>query len=145
MNNRTILIAEDDEGHAFLIKRNLIRSGINNPIRHFYDGQQLLDFLYTLVELNHVNLSTSFVIVLDIRMPKMNGIEVLEKIRTNEHLRELPVIILTTTDDPREFQLCKDLGCTSYLVKPMDYESFVATIRQLSEYITTLGSKPDLN
>ena len=139
MKDITILIAEDDEGHAFLIKRNLIKAGINNPIKHFIDGEQILNYLYSIADKTENQLA-KFVLLLDIRMPKLNGIEVLERIKTHDRLQCLPVIILTTTDDPREKQRCQTLGCSCYMTKPMDYESFVTTIKQLGAFITSIAS-----
>ncbi|MDX9702161.1 MAG: response regulator [Candidatus Auribacterota bacterium] len=144
MNDVTILIAEDDEGHAYLIKRNLVKAGVTNPIMHFFDGEQLLEYLYSIAEKEIEHVHKSFVLLLDIRMPKIDGIEVLKRIRCHERLQSLPVIILTTADDPREKQRCHTLGCSSYMTKPMDYESFVSTIKQLSRFINSMPS-PELN
>ena len=131
-----ILIAEDDAGHARLIEKNLARAGLHNPIRRFEDGQQVLDFLFgnTISPLH--NADTSCLLLLDIRMPKVDGIEVLRRIKHDAGTRKIPVIMLTTTDDPREVERCHELGCNSYIVKPVDYEKFAEAIQNLGLFIS---------
>src|SRR4249920_3879157 len=103
----TIMIVDDDEGHAILIRENLEAAGLNNPIQHFRDGQALLDFFARLPKGSH----ESFLVLLDIRMPKIDGIEVLRRLKKDPELSRLPVIMLTTTDDTREVERCYELGC----------------------------------
>ena len=133
MNNEvTILIADDDDGHAALIGKNLRRAGLRNPTERFADGQEALDFLFS----DHLLPPYHYVLLLDIRMPKVDGIEVLRRIRESPRLRRLPVIILTTTDDPREVDRCHELGCSSYVVKPVESEAFMNAIRQLGLFLS---------
>lgn len=133
MEQRTpiILIVEDDEGHAFLTRQNLQSAGLTNPILHFRDGQAALDFLFRrgpgLVREDR----QAYLVLLDIRMPKVDGVEVLRRIKTDPELKRLPVIMLTTTDDAREVARCHDLGCSVYIQKPVDYEKFAEAIRRL--------------
>ncbi len=131
-----ILIAEDDEGHAELIRKNLVRAGIANSVIQFRDGQAVIDFLFRQGLGPHRKSGEAFVLLLDIRMPKMDGPEVLEQIKEDIELRKIPVIMITTTDDPREVEHCHFLGCSSYIAKPVEYDSFVNTIRQLGLYLT---------
>lgn len=130
-----ILIADDDTGHARLIEKNLRRAGLTNEIRRFDDGQQILDFLF---QRNGEARSadTPYMLLLDIRMPKIDGIEVLRQIKGDAELRKIPVSMLTTTDDPREVERCHALGCSNYLVKPVDYEKFSDAMRQLGLFIS---------
>jgi CheY-like chemotaxis protein len=130
-----ILIAEDDEGHATLIKKNLKRAGLLNEIKHFKDGQEILDFLFGNGENNTKQKDTGYLLLLDIRMPKIDGEEVLKKIKEHEELHKMPVIMITTTDDPREVEKCHLLGCNNYLTKPVDYAKFVDVIRQLGLFL----------
>ena len=116
-----ILIAEDDEGHARLIEKNLTRAGLRNPIERFLNGQAVLDFLFRRGEGSHRVLDTPYLLLLDIRMPQIDGIEVLRQLKQDPELRKVPVIMLTTTDDPREVERCHAIGCASYMVKPVDY------------------------
>jgi CheY-like chemotaxis protein len=137
-----ILIVEDDEGHAILVRENLELAGLNNRIEHFSDGQAVLDFLFRhgrgLVR-EHEQM---YLVLLDIRMPKVDGIEVLRRIKADHELRKLPVIMLTTTDDMREVQRCHELGCNVYIQKPVDYDRFAEAIRRLGLFITLLLVPP---
>ena len=119
-----ILIAEDDAGHARLIEKNLTRAGLNNRIERFDNGQAVLDFLFRRGAGAHRVLDTPYLLLLDIRMPQVDGIEVLRQVKEHPELRKVPVIMLTTTDDPREVERCHAIGCASYIVKPVDYEKF---------------------
>ena len=133
-----ILIAEDDEGHAGLIRKNLARAGIVNSVIHFLDGQAVIDFLFKKGEPPHRESGIAYILLLDIRMPRLDGVEVLTRIKADPELRKLPVIMITTTDDPREVERCHFLGCNSYIAKPIEYESFVNAIRQLGLYLAVV-------
>ncbi len=130
-----ILVAEDDEGHAGLIRKNLARAGIVNEILHFRDGQEVLDFLLQKGDGPQRQPEASYVLLLDIRMPKLDGVEVLAQVKADPELRKMPVIMITTTDDPKEVERCHALGCNNYITKPVDYESFVNTVRQLGLFL----------
>jgi CheY-like chemotaxis protein len=130
-----ILIAEDDEGHTALISRNLKRAGLANPIITFKDGRETLDFLTCKGDGPHRVPGAQYLLLLDIRMPKVDGIDVLRQLKKDEELRKMPVIIITTTDDPREVDQCYKLGCSSYITKPVDYEKFVEVIKKLGLYL----------
>lgn len=139
MNNEvTILIAEDDEGHASLIEKNLRRAGISNGVLHFWDGIEVVDFLLKRGNGPHRQNHAAYLLLLDIRMPKMDGVEVLTLIKADTKLKKMPVFMLTTTDDPREIESCHLLGCNNYITKPVDYDQFVATIRQLGLFLTVV-------
>ena len=131
-NSPTILIVDDDEGHAILIRENLEAAGLNNPIEHFRDGEAVLDFFAGRPKGAH----ESFLVLLDIRMPKVDGIEVLRRLKADAKLSKLPVIMLTTTDDTREVERCYELGCSVYIQKPVDYDRFAEAIRRLGLFVT---------
>lgn len=133
-----IIIAEDDEGHATLIKRNLKRAGIKNKLVHLKDGEETLDFLLKRGEGPHLQDDYSYLLLLDIRMPKVDGTEVLQQMKNDKVLRKIPVVILTTTDDPREVNNLHSLGCSNYIVKPIDYENFIKVIRQLGLFLMVI-------
>jgi CheY-like chemotaxis protein len=139
-----ILIADDDPGHARLVEKNLTRAGLHNPIRRFEDGQQVLDFFFGKGAGPHRKPDTSYLLLLDIRMPKVDGVEVLRQVKQDGELRKIPVIMLTTTDDPREIAHCHALGCNSYIVKPVDYDRFAEAISKLGLYIS-LVEVPAIN
>ncbi len=131
-----ILIADDEAGHARLIEKNLSRVGLHNPTQRFEDGQQVLDFFFGQGTGPQHQTDTSYLMLLDIRMPKVDGVEVLRRMKQNDELRKIPVIMLTTTDDPREVERCHALGCNSYIVKPVDYDKFADAIKNLGLYIS---------
>src|SRR5215831_12012920 len=131
-----ILIAEDDPGHARLIEKNLTRGGLNNRIERFDNGQAVLDFLFRQGPGPHRILDTPYLLLLDIRMPQVDGLEVLRKVKQDSELRKIPVIMLTTTDDPREVERCHVIGCASYVVKPVNYEKFAEAVKNLGLYIS---------
>lgn len=138
----TILIVEDDEGHAILIRENLEMAGLPNPVRHFRDGQAILDFFFDGSGKVVRGQDGPYLILLDIRMPKVDGIEVLRRIKADPALRMLPVIMLTTTDDTREVQRCHELGCNVYIQKPVDYDKFAEAIKRLGRFVTMLLVPP---
>ncbi|NBV23970.1 MAG: response regulator [Proteobacteria bacterium] len=137
MNNEVIiLVADDDDGQARLIEKNLVRAGLHNPIQRFHDGQQILDFLFRCGEGAKRENSAPYLLLLDIRMPKVDGVEVLRQIKADVELRKLPVIMLTTTEDPREVERCHLLGCNSYIAKPVDYDKFSEAIKQIGLFLS---------
>ena len=139
-----IIIAEDDAGHARLIQKNLGRVGLHNSIQFFENGQDVLDFFFRRGPGPHRKSDTSYLLMLDIRMPKVDGVEALRQIKEDPSLRKMPVIMLTTTDDPREVERCHLLGCNSYIVKPVDYDKFAEAIKQLGLYVS-LVQVPEIN
>jgi CheY-like chemotaxis protein len=136
--NVNILIAEDDEGHAALIIRNLRKAGLVNNIIHFHNGEETLDFLLKRGSGPHIANSESYLLLLDIRMPKVDGIEVLRVIKKEKELKKMPVFMVTTTDDPKEIENCHDLGCNSYISKPIEYEKFMNAIIQLGLFLLVI-------
>ena len=131
----TILIAEDNAGHFQLIKRNLWLSCVDNDILHFKDGQEILDFLAeTAVDDEKKN--KHYLLLLDIRMPKVDGVEVLRRIKEDRKLRKIPVIMLTTTSEANMIDQCYELGCSFYLVKPVDYYNFMKAVDSLGKFLS---------
>ena len=105
-NTVKVLIAEDDDGHADLIIDVLQRSGVKNEILRFTDGVDLSAYLDKEGRNSGLVAGKSFLVLLDINMPRMDGVEVLQKMKADDELKNIPVITLTTTDDPREIDLC---------------------------------------
>ena len=134
----TILIVEDDEGHAILIRENLEMAGLKNRVMHFRDGQAILDFFLDAKGKPVRSHDGSYLLLLDIRMPKVDGIEVLRRLKADADLRKLPVIMLTTTDDAQEVRRCHELGCNVYIQKPVDYDKFAEAIRRLGLFMSLL-------
>ena len=138
----TILIVDDDEGHAILIRENLEMGGLKNPTLHFRDGQAILDFFFDREGKAIRGPESTYLILLDIRMPKVDGIEVLRRLKADPVLHRLPVIMLTTTDDAREVARCHELGCNVYIQKPVDYDKFAEAIQRLGMFVMLLLVPP---
>jgi CheY-like chemotaxis protein len=131
-----ILIAEDNDGHSSLICKNLRRVGIINPLIEFKDGQEVLDFLFENNKPLNGEETESYLLLLDLKMPRIDGVEVLRRIKADEELKKMSVIIITSTDDPSAVDKCHQLGCSNYITKPTDYEDFVETIKKVGFFLT---------
>lgn len=140
MNEYTkIILAEDDDGHAFLIDKNLKRAGINNEIIRFINGEELLQHLETLANNNSADSHYPYLLLLDIRMPKIDGYQVLKKIRNNKDLYGMLIVMLTTTEDAQEIDSCYKAGCNFYLAKPIDYNKFKEMIFNFGNFLKHLS------
>jgi CheY-like chemotaxis protein len=141
MNNArpvTIIMVEDDEGHARLIEKNIRRAGVANEIVPFTNGTDAIAYLMGPDGSGLVNKGRQLLVLLDLNLPDMTGIDILEKVKGNEHTRRSPVVVLTTTDDQREIQRCYDLGANVYITKPVDYEGFANAIKQLGLFFSVM-------
>lgn len=124
-----ILLVEDDPGHARLIEKNLRRSGIANEIVFISDGRGVLDYLD--MDYYEQGMHECLLILLDLNLPVLDGYQVLEKIKSDERTKKIPVIILTTTDLPQEVERCYELGCNIFITKPVQYDKFCNAVRNL--------------
>jgi CheY-like chemotaxis protein len=134
----TIIMVEDDEGHARLIERNIRRSGVNNEIMPFTDGTSAVDYLFGKDGTGSVHKGHALLVLLDLNLPDMTGIDILRRIKDNVFLKSTPVVVLTTTDDSQEIKRCYELGCSVYITKPVNYESFAIAIRQLGLFFSVI-------
>lgn len=134
----TILLVEDDPGQARLIEKNLRRSNIRNDIVTVGDGQQALDYLFREGEYTGSKCPRPLLVLLDLNMPVLDGYQVLQHMKTDEHTKRVPVIILTTVDDAHEVRRCYDLGCNIYMTKPVDYGQFSEAIRKLGLFLSVV-------
>ncbi|TAL76586.1 MAG: response regulator [Beijerinckiaceae bacterium] len=137
-NPVSIIMIEDDEGHARLIERNIRRAGVNNEIIAFANGTAALDYLFGPDGTGEISARRSILILLDLNLPDMTGVDILSKVKSNPHLHRTPVIVLTTTDDQREIKHCYDLGANVYITKPVDYDNFANAIRQLGLFFAVM-------
>lgn len=126
-----IYVVDDDDGHAFLVESNLRLSGIANEIVRFHNGFDVLDYMLGNPELTRV----PALIVLDVNMPGLSGLRVLEKLRAHPLTLITPVVMLSSSGHPPEIDLCYRSGCNLYLMKPIAYEEFVKVIRLLGQVV----------
>ena len=138
----TILLVEDDPGHARLIEKNLRRANITNNIKWVDDGQQAIDYLFKEGEYANSNHRKPLLVLLDLNLPVLNGYQVLKRMKEDASTKRIPVIMLTTTDDTREVAKCYDLGCNVYITKPVDYTQFSDAIRKIGLFLSVV-SIPD--
>lgn len=164
----SIVLIEDDDGHATLVERNLRRAGISNGFVRFRDGQQALDYFFGVqpadadadVDAGSDAASgspasamanvpptrehlTNIVVLLDLKMPRVDGFEVLRRLKASPGTAAVPVIVLTTTDDPREIERCYELGCNVYVCKPVQYDAFIEAVRRLGFFLQVVKLPPD--
>ena len=131
----TVLLVEDDPGHAALIKKNLKRAGINNPFVHLKDGQEAVDFIFCKGEYEGKERPAKLLVLLDLNMPLLDGYQVLKMMKEDDATKNIPVVVLTTTESPDEVQRCYELGCNVFITKPVEYDEFTAAIRKLGLFI----------
>ena len=134
----TILLVEDDPGHARLIEKNLRRSNITNDIVIVTDGQQVLDYLFGKGEYAGGEHASPLLVLLDLNLPVLDGYQVLQRMKADDRTKRIPVVILTTTDDAREVSRCYDLGCNVYVTKPVDYAQFSEAIHKLGLFLSVV-------
>jgi len=138
----TIIMIEDDEGHARLIERNIRRSGVNNEIKPFTNGTDAVRYLLGADGTGLDHKGHALLILLDLNLPDMTGIDILKMVKQNSFLKSAPVVILTTTDDSQEIKRCYELGCNVYITKPVNYDSFANAIRQLGLFFSVIQVPP---
>ncbi len=130
-----ILLAEDDDGHATLTRMALREIGVKNQIIRFVDGQETLDFLCGAGRGPSPEADGHYLLLLDLRMPKVDGFVVLRRIKQDAQLRRMPVVVLSTTDDPHDIETCRNLHCNCYIVKDAGYEAFAAALDQVKPFL----------
>jgi len=133
----SVLIADDDDGHATLVRRNLRRAGLATDPVHLHDGQELLDYVYYRDPWSERLPHAAVAVILDLNMPRLGGLEVLRRLKSDESLARIPVCVLTTTDNPVELDRCYALGAAACLVKPVDYGTFGEMVHRLAEFLMT--------
>ena len=138
-----IILVEDNPSDADLIKRSLNKNNVANKILHLKDGQEVLDYLFGEGDWKgRKTANTPKVILLDLKMPKVSGIEVLRKIKSNEETKSIPVVILTSSKEDPDIKECYKLGVNSYVVKPVGFEEFSSTVAQLGLYWLLINQQP---
>lgn len=134
----TILLVEDDPGHAVLIEKNLRRAGIANSFVKLDNGQKAVDFLFKTGDYLGNDQPAPPLILLDLNLPVLDGYQVLKIIKSDPRTKSIPVVVLTTTDNPHEVSRCYELGCNVYVTKPVEYDTFCDAIRKLGLFISII-------
>jgi len=145
MKDKIILLVEDNPSDIGLTKRALAKQRITNELVVAENGQEALDYLFgagAYAGRDVTDLPT--VVLLDLKLPKFNGLEVLRRIRDNPRTKRLPVVILTTSKDEQDIMNSYDLGANSYIRKPVDFHQFAEALRQLGLYWLVLNEPPPL-
>ncbi len=138
-----VLLVEDNPAHAEMVIRNFQEHQVPNKIYHVLDGEAALDFLYHRGRFSDPATSPRpHVILLDLRLPKINGLQVLQEIKTDETLLSIPVIILTTSEAERDLTVAYQHHTNSYLVKPIDFAKFTRLINDLGFYWLSWNRQP---
>jgi CheY-like chemotaxis protein len=127
----TIVLVEDDPGHARLIERNLRRAHMTNEILTLRDGRVAVDYLFE----EGLRRPLPLLLLLDLNLPGLSGFQVLERLKADGRTKHIPVICLTTTDNPQDIERCYALGCNVYITKPVAYVQFSEAIRQLGLFL----------
>ncbi len=144
MGNKIILLVEDNPDDRILTVRALKQHNISNEIKEVKDGQEALDYLFG--EGEYAGRDTTIqpqIILLDLKLPKVDGLEVLQRIRADSRTRRLPVVILTSSNEQKDRISSYDLGANSYVRKPVDFNEFIEAARQLGMYWLMLNEAPD--
>ena len=130
-NDIEILITEDDEGHFILTRKYLLEQGVKNEIRWYASGGEILEFLFNSDGTPKDIHAGKYVLLLDIRMPGINGLEVLRRIRAEHCFDSLAIIVLTSSADPSQIEQAYGLGAESYIVKPVKYSTYIEAMRTI--------------
>ena len=131
--NVVILIAESNHDHYLIIEKNLKRTSIGNEIKRFDNARALIEFLFT-----PERQPASYILILDINIAGLDGLEILRKIKSDSFLKKMPVVILTSQQDQASIDKCHDLGCSVYMSKPKDVTDFSETVYKIGKFLLTV-------
>lgn len=138
-----ILLVEDNMDDAELTISALRKKNLTNSLIHLVDGEEALDFLFGKGKFTGRDINCKpRLILLDLKMPKVNGMEVLEMVKSNDATKLIPVVILTSSKEDPDLSMCYELGANSYIVKPVEFESFVEAVTELGMYWMLLNHVP---
>lgn len=139
-----ILLVEDNPDDVELTLHALKKNNIVNPVKIARDGQQALDYLFYKGEYQSADHELPNVILLDLKLPKVDGIEVLQKVKSDRRTKLIPVVVLTSSKEESDLLKSYDLGVNSYIRKPVDFDKFVETVRQIGFYWMLLNEQPQI-
>jgi two-component system, response regulator len=138
-----ILLVDDDMDDAEMMIHAMRKNNLANKVMHMMDGEEALDFLFGKGKFigRDVNLKPRL-ILLDLKMPKVDGMEVLEKVKSNDATKKIPVVIFTSSKEDPDVNRCYELGANGYIVKPVEFEGFMKAISELGMYWMLLNHPP---
>ena len=140
--NNNIVIVEDNANDAELLVNSLNKTGLINSIIVLEDGKQAIDFFYGHgIYKDKPPILLPTMIFLDLKLPKLNGLEVLQKLKTNERTKKIPVVVFTSSNENSDKEAAYKLGANSYIVKPVDFEKFTMTVNQVGLYWLEMNEK----
>lgn len=143
MHGIEILLVEDNIDDANLTIRALKKSNLANQLFHVKDGAEAFDFIYAQGAYTDRKLmEMPKVIFLDLKMPKVDGMEVLRKLKADDLTKDIPIVILTSSKEDPDIKTCYELGANSYIVKPVEFENFYETVSQLGMYWLMINQPP---
>ncbi len=131
---QTILIVEDSDEDFEIAERALRESQMKNPLRRCEDGQETLDYLYHSGPYSDAPAPRPGIILLDLNLPGVDGRRVLSRIKSDEALKDIPVVVLTTSSDKRDIESCYGMGANTYIAKPVDLDDFVESLKRVKAY-----------
>ncbi|HEX5387292.1 MAG TPA: response regulator [Gemmatimonadales bacterium] len=143
MSTRRVLLVEDDENDALLTTRALQRAGIELTVDLARDGVEALEYLLPVADASSAARPLPAVVLLDLKLPRVGGLEVLERLRADPRTKLLPIVILTSSTHPRDLASGYGLGCNSYVRKPVDAARFDSIIRQLAMYWVDINQRAE--
>ncbi len=141
--SKTILIVEDSQEEYEITYRALRKTGFANPIKHFSEGKQVLDYLNKRNEYEENKNSKTGVILLDLNLPDTAGFNVLAEIKRNPVLKSIPVLILTSSSDEQDIRTCYEFGANSFITKPMEFDNFLKIVQNIKDYWFDVVELPD--
>lgn len=139
LESTEILLVEDNPYEAELAIRSLKNNHLGNIVKHIDDGAAALDYLFSA---DFLSVAKKHLILLDLNLPRVNGLEILKRLKSDEERKLIPVIVLTSSKEDRDILECYKLGVNSYIVKPVSFESFVKAIGELKMYWLLLNQWP---
>lgn len=143
INDVEVILVEDNQNDAELAIRALKKRNLGNRFTHLKNGQEALDYIFCKGSYSERNINNyPKVILLDLKMPKVNGIEVLEQIKADERTKSIPVVVLTSSKEDPDIKKCYQLGVNSYIVKPVEFDTFVKAVSELGLYWLILNQPP---
>ncbi|MEW4982657.1 MAG: response regulator [Cycloclasticus sp.] len=137
-----ILLVEDNEAHAELVMRSFEHHRVSNRVTHVQDGQAALDYLFKQGQYAKLELARPHVVLLDLRLPKVDGLDVLRQIKTSDDLNKIPVVILSTSAAEKDIAKAYEYSANSYVVKPLDFDKFEQLMDDMGYYWMAWNKNP---